>query len=463
MNILLIYPSENCGFRSSRYGIYPPLGILSIAGHLKKIFGNLVNIKVLDQDMDECEDYKTLGLQDIVGIHANVFNYENVLEIAQYFKERGSYVVIGGPHSTTMWRKILTNQQSVDCCCIEEGEIPFERLVRQWKENMQYTPGLIPNLAYRNGKEIKGLASMHFNNLEKIQEPDRSFLDLNSYFAKFQKTKNNIVPFCRPTSIYSSKGCTWREKTKGGCIFCARIEKSVRFRGIPYIWDEIKFLHENYKVDHVWDISDDNLNDIKWFKQFVDHKPSNLEDLSFMIYSRVGGIKEDLVPYFKKLNTYEIYLGFETGDSEMLKNAMKGASVKTNLMAASLLARNKIHFFPSFVLGLPGESEKSLKNTMDFCRQIVDTSKGLIYRLSASILMPIPGSKAFNMLLQDNDLNQRYGHLDLVDMKELEKIWCEKMTKVDYETLQYYAKEINDNLITDNYNQKYFKRKSVKA
>jgi len=46
----------------------------------------------------------------VVGISATSFNYPNVLEIAQKAKENGSFVVLGGLHSTYFGETILQNR-----------------------------------------------------------------------------------------------------------------------------------------------------------------------------------------------------------------------------------------------------------------------------------------------------------------------------------------------------------------
>ena len=82
----------------------------------------------------------------------------------------------------------------------------------------------------------------------------------------------------RPGSIYSSKGCSWRDRT-GGCVFCARLEEGVRFRDSKQIWSEIEMLQQKYGINSIWDIADDNLNNKEWFVGFVKEEPLDIHEI----------------------------------------------------------------------------------------------------------------------------------------------------------------------------------------
>lgn len=444
MKIILCNPEVNLEYSHSRKGMYPPLGLLSIATHLELKYADDVEIKVIDGDVEKISP-KMLANADIIGFHVNSFNYGNCIELSENAKEYGATIIFGGPHATVLWENIMQKRHFVDYIIINEGEIPFSLLIGKilGKNNLSFDQ--IPNLVYRdNGSNNIAVKSQksYLNTAENMLIPSRKYIDIEKYIRNYRKVySKSDIPFQRPLSIYSSKGCTWRDRT-GGCIFCARLEKGVRFRSIPEIWKEIGELKKLYKTDYIWDISDDNLNNPTWFKKFVDQRPADCEDISFLIYSRVNGVTDDVIPYFKKLNVFEIYLGFESGDNSILKNMKKGATISMALRVAKKLMDAGIFYFPSFVIGLPGESEKSLKNTLKFAEELADI--GSIFRMSATILMPIPGSKVFDMLLKDNKHGEEIAEMDMIPIKDLEKIWIERYTNVDYATAEEYQKLISE-------------------
>ncbi|MCP4701544.1 MAG: radical SAM protein [Gammaproteobacteria bacterium] len=213
------------------------------------------------------------------------------------------------------------------------------------------------------------------------------------------------------------------------------------------IWSEIRELKEKYDIDYIWDISDDNLNNPEWFKSFVNQKPDDLSDIGFLVYSRVNRITDDIIPYLKRLNVYEVYLGIESGDNNILKKACKGASANTALKAAQRLKDAGIYYFPNFVLGLPEETEQSLNNTLKFSEELAKI--GSIFRIFAGILMPMPGSPVYSMLMNDPVHGPEISKMDLVSIKELEHIWIENYTHIDYKTVEKYQKLINQAVTTE--------------
>jgi len=445
MKIVLCNPEVSLRYSHSRKGMYPPLGILAIATFLERKLKNDIEIEVIDGDVEEIRDERFKGA-DLVGFHVNSFNYGNCIELAQKAKEYGAKVVFGGPHASVLWRNIMMNRSFVDFIVIEEGEMTMTLLIKKLENNLIDEFEEIPNLVYRNKNGVPKKANKNYVNTKNdLITPSREFVDIEKYIDNYRKiyTKDQ-VSFDRPASIYSSKGCTWRDKS-GGCIFCARLDKGVRFRNIKQIWEEIRDLSKLYEIDYIWDISDDNLNSPEWFKSFVNQKPDELNNISFLIYSRVNRISDDIISYLRKLNVYEVYLGFESGDNQILKQSFKGANIDIAIGAAERLKRAGIFYFPSFVLGLPGETEKSLSNTLKFAERLAKI--GSIYRMSATILMPIPGSKVFQSLLENKEFGEVLSKKDLISIKELEKLWIDHYTNIDYATAKKYQKLISEVII----------------
>lgn len=444
MKIILCNPEVRQGYTHSRKGMYPPLGLLSIATSLEKDHPG-IEVQLIDGDVEKIKGEMFKGA-DIVGFHSNSFNYENCLDLAREVKGYGGKVVLGGPHASVLWKNIMLNRDYIDFIVIEEGEKSFSSLVKQILNGGKDEFDDIPNLVYRSydGTPVRSL-KIHINSPEDMIIPSREFIDVESYIKNYRKiyTKTQIA-FERPLSIYSSKGCSWRDRT-GGCIFCARLERGVRFRSIPELWSEIRDLKEQYNIDYIWDISDDNLNSPEWFKTFVDQRPDDLSDISFLVYSRVNRITEAIIPYLKKLNVYEIYLGIESGDDTILKSTLKGTTSRLALNTVRKLKGAGIFYFPSFVLGLLGETEKSLNNTLKFAENLAEI--GSIYRMSATILMPIPGSQVYDMLLKNPVFGKELAVKDIISIKELEKLWIESYTNVDYATAEKYQKMINEVVI----------------
>ncbi len=438
MKILFCNPRNSQGTTHSRKGMYVPLGILSLSTVLKERFGDTIDITVYDEDVEDA-DPVSFGKFDLIGFYSTTFNYRTCVKYASMAKESGAKTILGGPHPTVLADNIMSNQNCFDFIVRFEGEVPFVRLVDCLLTDDKSKLSDIPNLVYRTKGKLIFNPHIYENDLKELPIPSRDFIHFDLYMDNFKKLYPDKA-FIRPGSLYSSKGCSWRDKT-GGCVFCARLEQGVRFRDINQIWEEIRMLREKYRVNSIWDISDDNLNNPQWFKKFVNSRPYDCRDLNFFIYSRVNFIREDMIKYLKKLNVEEVFLGVESGDDNILRGSFKGQTVKTILRAVQVLKDNGIKYFPSFILGLPGETEESMFNTDQLCRQLADL--GGLDRLGCTILQPIPGSRAYEMVLRDSELGEKLKNQDDIDLMSLEKYWIKHFTNVDYETAVEYRSRIN--------------------
>jgi radical SAM superfamily enzyme YgiQ (UPF0313 family) len=421
--------------------MYVPLGLLSIATVVKERLGDRVDVAVWDEDV-EAVDPKKLTDFDVAGFYSTSFNYRTCVEYASLAQDSGVTTVLGGPHASVLSDNIMRRRDCFDYLIRFEGEIPFTRLIDCLIQNRRASISEIPNLVFKEDGKIVSNPYLHENDLAELPIPSRAYVPFERYVDNFRRLYPEKAGD-RPGSLYSSKGCSWRDKT-GGCVFCARLEKGVRFRDIDQIWTEIRMLQERHSVNSVWDISDDNLNNLEWFKRFVGKRPDACKDLSFFVYSRVNFITEESIRYLAELNVQEVFIGVESGDNAILKGSFKGQTVNTILRAVKLLRSHNMRYFPSFILGLPGESEVSMANTHKLCQELGEI--GGLDRLGCTILQPIPGSEAYDMILRQTEFGKQLKTLDDVDLLSLEKRWIEEFTHVDYETAVEYRAKINETM-----------------
>ncbi len=439
MRVLFVNPKNYQGASHSRKGMYAPLGILSICTVLKGEFGDLVDVEVMDEDVEDA-NIDRFEEFDIVSFYSTTFNYRTCTEYAKIAKSLGKVTVIGGPHPSALPTNVMNNQTCFDYLIKFEAEAPFVKLVKAYLKNDMSQLGKIHNLLFRDGDQVVVNRRYYEARLNEIPFPSREFVPFERYVQNYQQ----VYPergHIRPGSLFSSKGCQWRDKTEG-CVFCARLEEGVRFRSMTQIWEEIRYLKHSYGVNLVWDISDDNLADKQWIINFLDARPHDLEDMSFFIYSRVGFINPALMPYLRDLNVEEVFLGVESGDNRVLRKSFKGQSARTAFRAVSILSDHDIKYFPSFILGLPEESEESMQNTLEMCQKMADL--GGLDRLGCTILMPIPGSPSFDKILKFTEYGKELEYQDDINLPFLEKYWIKNFTFTDYETAVEYRDKINE-------------------
>ena len=433
MNITLTIPSSNTGKFPLR-GVWLPLGALSIATYLKN---NNIETRVLDNEIiSEAKITKTILEEkpDLIGMTVTSDSYPRALSIIKNVKHSGSRVVLGGPHATFMWKEIMTNQPSVDYVVVGDGEQAMLGLATD-----KDVSG-IENLVWRDtdGKIQKNSEK----NIAPSQLPiiDRSFVNIEDYIANYQK---NYPPgtfplksFKRHTNIYSMKGCTW-----GKCLYCSRMNRaSFRPRDYKQLWDEIAFLKDKHRIDYFGDSTDNNTVTI-WLENFLYYKPEHLS-ANFVGFGRANEITEGNSELLKKIGFKSVIMGVESGNEKILRSLRKGIKPEDAYNAVSLLSERNIHTTPTFILGSPGETHETLKDSLTLAKNLY--KKGLIEEVIASVLIPWPGSQTYGLLRQ---WNTDYNKTDNVIHEKLMDDWVEFNqseygSNVNLSQLEDYASQI---------------------
>ncbi|MCJ7457955.1 MAG: B12-binding domain-containing radical SAM protein [candidate division Zixibacteria bacterium] len=426
---LIIPPISKEFYPVSRSSFFPPLGLLSIATYLKTQLPE-INVEILDGNILPQKSIEARINGDFVGISPTILSYENGLRIARISKERGAVVVFGGFYATALGEKILRNREYLDFIVIGDGEIAFSKLVQG-----EFFAS-IDNLIYRDGEDIKR-TNQRLLNLDSLPFVNHGLLDERIYAINFQK-KYAKEQFKIPNIIYSQKDCMWSTKT-GGCVFCGRIDRDWRGRTPKRVWEEILLLNRQYKTDYVWDVSGSFVGNRDWLKEFYFSRPKNIP-VVFEIYARASEINQETAKMLHELNCYKVFIGIDSGDPITLKSARKGSSVKKNIQAVELLNKYGICLALGFVVGLPGETYQTIKNTYEHANLLCTLAN--VETISCSSLIPIPGSKSFDMMLKHPYLPLKYKSQDVFNVLEMECDWTNNFCHIDYETASHYINKI---------------------
>ncbi len=422
LNLLSDYPSK--------YFLYEvPLGLLSIASYIKQNKPD-VKVEILDEVILSKEDIRKKLDGDIIGITTLSVNYKSVLEMAKFAKQKNKIIVLGGSHINYMADAILERRKYIDYLVKGEGEKALLAIINNIQNN-KHSIGKEPEILQREW------------DVSFWPNIDYSLINMNPYYQKseyYTKILGNDLNL-KWLSYITHKGCLWREQN-GPCIFCC-IQDEFKRKNPERIWNEIKALTSKDGVNCIRDIGDDFTFDKQWLKELVKRKPEGI-DCKIVAYSRGSNLDKEKTELFHELNCIILYIGFESGNDELLKIAQKGLTVKNAIKSVELLDKRGIKIIGNFVLGLQGESEESLKNTVNFAKQLSKFKNVLGF--SALILIPFPGSQAFEML-KENFSSREKGEIfntDLPDLNNLQKIWVMRFCNVDIEKIKKYQEEINN-------------------
>ncbi len=319
MRILLVQPQGNVGKRL----LETPSRALLILGTLAKQRGHDVRITHLDIDGIDWS-----WKPEIVGVTVNTFQVGSARDVARMAKNRGAKVIIGGPHAIVWDKKIDGNADKV---VIGEGE-------NSWLEFIGEKPFI--------------------KDINDIPIPDYALVNLDR-FSGVEPV--GVLP---SLAIMASRGCP------NQCTFCNTPVfwgKKVRYVQPQQVVAEVELLHNQYGVKEIF-FQDDTFNiNHKWaFEIFNLLIERGLSDkMLFKIACRVNEsiLTKEYLEKAKEAGVWNIFLGIESGSQYMLDRMKKGISIDEIKRGIQLCKDVGINTQCSFIVGLPGESMKTLQET----------------------------------------------------------------------------------------------------
>lgn len=286
---------------------------------------------------------------------------KSVVELARIAKKSGKKVVLGG-HHVTIWggKKVLTEIPEADYAIVGEGELPLKILIAG------EGPEGIPGLWWReNGIPRTNRVLLYYNDWSNRAPMIRGYSAFD-YSALWKRNERiGRTGYKRPFSIIGIRGCVYAQRTGRRCTFCAMpLSNQLRRRNPKYFWEEIVWIVNQFQVDLLWDHSDSLLGSPTWLAQIAESRPNNTPPI--WCYGRADEINSETIRLISKIGIEHIYIGVEVGSDKRLKEIKKGITLGQVLNALRLCRKHNIRVQPSFIVGLPGETEESLRDTIDF-------------------------------------------------------------------------------------------------
>jgi radical SAM superfamily enzyme YgiQ (UPF0313 family) len=384
MDILLINSSffELWEKNKSLRSIFPPLGLLYLAavaekkGHKVQIFDMHERQSTLHEVVKEAKK------KDLVGITCVTPTANITYNLSRMIKEENPdiEIVVGGPHPSALPEEPLKTN-NVDVVIVGEGEHTFSVLLDCLENGVNFSK--VNGIYYKDGNEIHNTPLRKpIINLDSIPYPAYHLVDVKKYFYPYQKKRSL-------GSILTSRGCpntcTYCNKNIFGCGFRCRTPESVV--------NEIIYMVEKHKVRDFL-VCDDNFTALKERAIKICHiiRDENLDiEISFSNGLRVDKVDSEVLCELKKAGCYLIGYGIESGKQKILNSVKKNIKIDQIRRTVRLTKKFGINIVGYFIIGFPSDTEKSIKTTIKFSKDLNILSK-------FSILTPYPGTEMFKML-----------------------------------------------------------------
>jgi len=407
----IVSVTSNVGYGAND-GSYYPLGLFTIATFLKK---KLPFLEINIIDLHHIGNYNpTAGITAISA--SSTLSYKNVLKVAKKAKENNSIVVLGGPHATALPDQILKNRKDyIDFIIKGNGEIPFYQLVNALLNN--YSLDTVPNLVWFDNDIIK-----HNHSMQNIVWNYDSYIPIDFSLSKtpIQYYWNNFrEKIDKETEAaflaFTHFGCSYRESMQkrqsvingqfsNYCSFCS-IDNNYLDRNPQDIVAEVEEYLSSFRLKEGSKIL------LKCYGDNIGTKHNLLERLNETIsdsqiwkkynigwtfYSRSPNVSEKLCNLLSKINTWNLFIGFDSADDKIQKYNGLGSTLSQHKKAVNNCINHNIKIQASFVIGAAGENSESLENNLRFADYLY--SKNILERINASLFFIIPDSPAYNAL-----------------------------------------------------------------
>ncbi len=352
MKIKFILPalteSESPFWRPIKYSLFPPLGLATLAAYAH----DSDEIELVDQHVQKLQ---TDDLPDLVAIQVYITNAYRAYRIADEYRAKGVYVVLGGLHVTSLPEEAAKH---ADTIVLGPGEEAFPRFLSDFRE----------------GHPLKRYVSKK-RTLVGVPPIRRDLIDRRLYLV--------------PNSIVVTRGCPHH------CEFCY---KDAFFEGGRsfYTQEVDKALAEIERLPgrHLYFL-DDHLLGHPTFARSLFAGMKGMGRI-FQGAATVDSILDsDLIERAADAGLRSIFVGFESLDPKNLSQANKRQNQGRDYRRAiQRLHDLGIMINGSFVFGLDNDRPSVFQETVDWAVQQGITTA------TFHIATPYPGTKFYTDMLR---------------------------------------------------------------
>jgi len=337
---------------------------------------------------------------------------------------RGAKTIAFGTHITPIPMETMRPYPSLDFALVGEPDLTIRDLLDHLegkinerspeikamfeKQDPSYKPSFnedgsvnmrgIKGIAWRNGDDILlNFPRPFIADLDDMPIPMHELLPLQTYRMPLIKGAF--------TFIVTSRGCP------AGCTYCIKhvsYQYSTRIRSPKLIMEELWYLKKLgiqniHMYADLFTVNRDQV--IELCKMMIEE---NIK-IKWTCNSRVDFVDEEMLALMGKAGCRLISWGIESGNEQILKHARKGAYPDKAERALRWAKKAGIMNWGYFIIGLPGETEETIRQTIDFAKKLpLDIA---LFHVAA----PYPGTPFFFEVVENNWFRPgtRWEHVDM--------------------------------------------------
>ncbi|NQU56872.1 MAG: B12-binding domain-containing radical SAM protein, partial [Rhodospirillales bacterium] len=317
---------------------------------------------IVDGTLDDLSVEETIAeilskKPDIIGLTSYSPFFHVQVELATALKKVAPDlpIMIGGAHATIVKEKALL--ECFDYVFVGEAENTLPELLSRLEngKDLSSLKGVV--WRGRDGQPVFEGPAPATEDFDALPIPDRALVDNMQYLLGTMQGRN---PF---TLIQTTRGCPWK------CIFCASEDLNttrILRRSPESVVEEMKGVVEKYGIRHFFIVDDVlTLYDEHILKICDLIEKENLK-VTWEGNTRANLIEDAQAKRMAECGLVRLSLGLETVDTEMRKTMNKKVPLKYYVEANHILNKYNIEALNSVMIGLPGETEDTVRNMLKF-------------------------------------------------------------------------------------------------
>ncbi len=351
----------------------PPLGVTYVAaafaaaGADVRIFDYLVSRYTPEKLRAQLDEFQP----HVLGSTSVTLNFPGAADIVRTAKRHrpSLLTLMGGPHVSFDAARTLEQYPEIDLIVRGEGERTIAELMASGMDPAAWEG--IRGIAFcRDGRTVETPPQPFISDLDTLPLPARHLLPLSRYRA-----------LGYPISIITSRGCPY------SCIFCLgrkMVGNRVRNRSAALVVDEIEQILA-YGIDRINVADDLFVSQGGRVREVCEEILRRSLRITWSAFARVNTVDADTLATMRQAGCDSISFGVESGNPDMLRRIRKGITREQVREAVALCRDAGIIAHTSFIAGLPGETEETLRETGEFAAGL-----GSLY--GYHYLTPFPGT-----------------------------------------------------------------------
>ncbi len=409
---LWIRTQHRVGRRTRENMVWPQVSLAQMAALLHPTY----NVKIVDANAERIDWETFTRLLDqyrpryyLTQVTAPTL--ENDMFGCFVAKARGAITIAFGTHVTPIPRETMRPYPALDYVLLGEPDLALRDLLDHLDDKVDQRPAEIENLfrkhdptyepaidsdgavtmsgikglCWRNGDEI--VVNLHrpfIADLDDMPIPMHELLPLQKYRMPLIKG-----PF---TFIVTSRGCP------AACTYCIKhvsYQFGTRLRSPELL------------VEEMWQLKELGIHNIHMYADLFTVNRDQVVNLCKLMIeediqirwtcnSRVDYVDQEMLDLMGKAGCWLISWGIESGNEQILRHARKGAYPDKAERALRWAKEAGIKNWGYFIIGLPGETEETIRQTIDFSKKLpLDIA---LFHVAA----PYPGTPFFFEVVKNN-------------------------------------------------------------